>query len=109
MDKIRDKFDELGAYDTCSRLYRFLNQNVNESLHNRCFRMVSKIKSYQKNHIIFAAQMTMHIHNHGYRRTLGRWHEHFGNYTKDEHNISSYSGLSPLINVIKVENLIIFN
>ena len=84
MDIIWDKFDQLGSYDTCSRCCRFLNQNINESLHNRCFRMISKIKSYQKNHIIFAAHMTMNIHNYGYRRTLGRWHVHLGSYTPDE-------------------------
>ena len=36
------------------------------------------------NHVLFIANMAKHIHNYGYRKTLGRWYRHLGSYTVED-------------------------
>ena len=84
MESILKCFDKLGAVSVMSRCTRLLNQNINESLHSRCFRILDKTKFYKYFHVEFAAQLAMLIHNCGYEYTLGTLYTQFGQYFTDE-------------------------
>ena len=43
-----------------------MTTNVNESLHSRLYLLCKKTHHYKVNHVNFAAQYTMSVHNHGY-------------------------------------------
>ena len=81
MDQINDLFDEFAKEQTMNRLTRWLTQNVNESLHNRSFRLISKLKHYQWPHLMFAAVLTAVIHNNGYECGIGQLFRNIGEYT----------------------------
>ena len=66
MQDIINKFEELGSVIVMRRCTRFLNQNVNESIHARLYTLVSKIKHYKRDRLCFAAERVILIHNHGH-------------------------------------------
>ena len=82
MDEINKLFDEFAKEETMNRLTRWLTQNVNESLHNRLFRLISKLKHYQWPHLMFAAVLTAVIHNNGYECGIGQLYKDIGEYTE---------------------------
>ena len=47
MQVVTDKFKELGHVNIMRRCTRFLNQNVNESLHSRLYNICNKTKFYK--------------------------------------------------------------
>ena len=67
LDDIIACFDKLGDKDKMSRCTRYLNQNVNESIHARLYRMINKTLHYSHQHIAFAAEHTILVHNSGYQ------------------------------------------
>ena len=67
LDAIIACFDKLGDKDKMSRCTRYLNQNVNESIHARVYRMINKTLHYSPMHIAFAAEHTILVHNSGYQ------------------------------------------
>ena len=84
MNTIISKFDELGSRDNMSRVCRYLNQNVNESIHSCLFKMINKAKDFDEDHINFCMNLTKQIHNHGYEKVLGTWYAHLGEYFEEE-------------------------
>ena len=66
MQKIINKFDELATTTIMRRCTRFLNQNVNESIHSRLYTIVSKTRHYTRDRICYAAERAFMVHNHGY-------------------------------------------
>ena len=82
MKSIINVFDELGSVDVMSRCTRLLNQNVNESIHARCFRIVNKINPYEYDHYNFAAFHALLIHNNSHELIRGMWYEEFGEYSE---------------------------
>ena len=84
MDRIINKFDELGDVSVMARCTRLLNQNVNESLHSRTFAMLKKIKFYIYDHVKFCAQLSGAIHNNGYCKTIGSEYKRYGDFSELE-------------------------
>ena len=84
MDKIIAKFDELSTIEVMNRCTRWLNQNSNESIHHRLFRIISKSKSFKYEHILFASLMAAVIHNVGYEGSIGYLYHQMGTYYRDE-------------------------
>ena len=87
MKSIINVFDELGSVDVMSRCTRLLNQNVNESIHARCFRLVNKITPYEYDHYDFAAFHAMLIHNNSYELILSMWYKQLGDYTEEDRKV----------------------
>ena len=67
LNKIIGVFDEHATPSLMSRCTRYLNQNVNESVHARLYRVINKTIHYSRLHVNFACQQTMSVHNSGYR------------------------------------------
>ena len=68
MQDIIKLFVKLGHTSVMRRCTRFLNQNVNESIHARLYYIVSKIKHYSRVRLCFAAERVLLVHNHGHFR-----------------------------------------
>ena len=83
MDAIIQKFDDLANEEKMARCTRLLNQNINESLHNRTFGIIRKEKNFGYWHINFAANLAAHIQNDGHETTIGTWMEFFDLYTPE--------------------------
>ena len=87
MKSIINVFDELGSVDVMSRCTRLLNQNVNESIHARCFCLVNKITAYEYDHYDFAAFHAMLIHNNSHELIFGMWYEQLGDYSEEDRKV----------------------
>ena len=87
MDQILAKFDEFSTIAVMNRLTRWLNQNCNESIHHRLFRIISKSKSFKYEHILFAALMAAVIHNVGYEGAIGSLYRQMGTYYREEQKV----------------------
>ena len=83
MDAIVKKFDELASEEKMARCTRLLNQNANESIHNRTFGIVRKEKNFSYHHIVFAANLAAHLQNDGHEHTMGRWMQWIDLYTPE--------------------------
>ena len=77
-------FDKFAERSVMERLTKWLNQNTNESIHNRLFHIISKTKYFEFNHVNFAAYLTAVIHNVGYETGLGKLHSFMGVYYDKE-------------------------
>ena len=84
MDKIIEVFDSLATIEIMSKCTRWLNQNNNESIHHRLFSIISKSKSFEYDHISFAALLAAVIHNVGYESCIGQLHQAMGEYYNEE-------------------------
>ena len=65
----------------------WVNQNNNESIHHRLFRIINKSKSFKYEHIKFAALVTALIHNVGNEGCVGRMYQAMGTYYEEEQRI----------------------
>ena len=90
MNKIIAKFDSFADVDVMKKLTRWLSQNTNESIHHRLFSIISKTKSFNYNHIHFAAAITTIIHNIGYEYALGMLYQHVGAFSMRERKLFQY-------------------
>ena len=85
MDSIQAVFDKFGSIENISRCTRLLNQNANESIHARCYNIITKGKCLDFPHTNFAMQLTAMIHNNGYVNSRGAMLKRLGEYLPEEH------------------------
>ena len=67
MAAVVEAFDKISTPELITKCLRFRSTNVNESIHARLYRVCKKLDHYSRNRLVFAAEYTMVVHNHGYQ------------------------------------------
>ena len=86
-NQIIQAFDDLSTLAIMRRCTMWVNQNNNESIHHRLFRIISKTKSFKYQHILFASLCAAVIHNVGYEGCIGHMYQRMGTYYVEEQKI----------------------